>query len=284
MDALAPIFHPNGFPLLDGPCFETTVTSMSEQSFRRAHVRSGRWRQAFWMYVMLLPQRMRHRLFAGDGRHCVVCERSASVFFPHGIVPRENARCPHCGSLERHRLAWLAMRPALETRRLTRFAHFAPERCLRDRLIGQRGVEYISIDLADPEANVRADLESLIFPSEAFDLFCCNHVLEHVTHDRRAIAELWRITRLGGRGFVQVPLQPGPTIEDPSVTAPSRREQLFGQEDHVRAYGMDIVERFETVGFSVRALAGNDFAAADQRARLGLESADIVFVLDKTAP
>ncbi len=33
------------------------------------------------------------------------------------------------------------------------------------------------------------------------------------------------------------------TWEDPSVTSPQERERLFGQEDHLRAYGPDYVDR-----------------------------------------
>ena len=79
----------------------------------------------------------------------------------------------------------------------------------------------------------------------------CSNVLEHVSDDRMAMRELHRVLAPGGTAFVQVPIRGETTFEDPSVTDPVERTRLFGQEDHVRFYGRDIIQRLEQAGFQV---------------------------------
>jgi|GEM_PF-2991063 len=43
----------------------------------------------------------------GTARWCPVCEKSSHRFKPYGVTPRQDAMCPHCGALERHRFVWL---------------------------------------------------------------------------------------------------------------------------------------------------------------------------------
>ena len=49
---------------------------------------------------------LKRALYSGD-RYCPVCESRIRAFLPYGVNPRPEARCPVCGSLERHRLLWL---------------------------------------------------------------------------------------------------------------------------------------------------------------------------------
>lgn len=52
---------------------------------------------------------------------------------------------------------------------------------------------------------VRADLLALPFPSGHFDVVIASEVLEHIPDDARAIAEIARVVRPGGRVAVTVP-------------------------------------------------------------------------------
>jgi SAM-dependent methyltransferase len=45
----------------------------------------------------------------------------------------------------------------------------------------------------------------LPFPDESFDLAVCTSVLEHVMDDRAALSEIVRVTRKGGRVWLEVP-------------------------------------------------------------------------------
>ena len=52
---------------------------------------------------------------------------------------------------------------------------------------------------------VRADLLALPFPDDYFDVIMASEVLEHIPDDERAMAEIARVVRPGGRVAVTVP-------------------------------------------------------------------------------
>jgi SAM-dependent methyltransferase len=92
------------------------------------------------------------------------------------------------------------------------------------------------------------------FPDSSFDVVIANHVLEHVADDQQAVREIFRVLTPGGRAVLQTPFSPvlTRTIQDEGVDTPSARLALYGQEDHVRLYGADIVERFTSSGLESR--------------------------------
>jgi SAM-dependent methyltransferase len=111
---------------------------------------------------------------------------------------------------------------------------------------------YVSLDLESPTANIHADLTHLPFADRAFDAILCSHVLEHVRDDLAAMRECRRVLGWEGCALFLVPLnESGVTDEDPTVTDTDERIQRFGQADHVRFYGLDIMDRLRTAGFSV---------------------------------
>lgn len=72
--------------------------------------------------------------------------------------------------------------------------------------------------------------------------------------DRLAMKEIHRVLKPGGWGILQIPLflpLAEKTIEDSSIKDPKKREELFGQDDHVRKYGKDYIERLQEAGFEV---------------------------------
>src|SRR5215212_9980290 len=73
--------------------------------------------------------------YYGTGRWCPVCERSSRRFARFGVVPRQDARCGFCGSLERHRLVWLFFSRITDLfdGKVKRVLHVAPEECLEGR-------------------------------------------------------------------------------------------------------------------------------------------------------
>jgi ubiquinone/menaquinone biosynthesis C-methylase UbiE len=97
------------------------------------------------------------------------------------------------------------------------------------------------------------DITALALPDSAFDAVICSHVLEHVLDDAAALSELRRITAPEGWCLVMVPLDLGRehTYEDPTMTDPQERKQVFWQHDHVRLYAPDIGERLAMAGFHV---------------------------------
>jgi SAM-dependent methyltransferase len=185
---------------------------------------------------------------------CPCCGGEFDRFLRFGRVPRENARCPGCGSLERHRLACLYLeREGFGQRAGLSVLHVAPERALGRILSRLTGVRYVSADRKPGEVSVVTDLTELAFADGAFDLVMCSHVLEHIADDRRAMREIRRVLKPGGRAILQVPMQfeLADTLEDLSIADPATRERLYGQPDHVRLYGRDYLDRLAGAGFVV---------------------------------
>ena len=196
--------------------------------------------------------------------------RRFRTFLPYGYeTPRDNVLSPSTLSLERHRLLWLYL--TRETGFFTeplRVLHFAPEQAFYRRFRKQENLEYLTTDLNSPLADVKADICDLPFESDRFDVILCNHVLEHIPEDRKALSELFRVMRPGGWGIFQVPqdLSRESTFEDPGITDPEERRRVFGQYDHVRVYGRDYFDILREAGFEV--------AAVDYTGTLGPEAID----------
>lgn len=259
------------------------IVKPTPASYTEALKANRHWLQLGLLKTMKLPLRLRSMIFAGRRRYCVVCDRYTSMFIPHGIALRFNARCPLCGSLERHRLTWLLYLRLFGQNPLIKLLHFAPEPCLRARFLRILGRNYLSADLTPRRAMIVQDLTALTLPDRAFHAICCNHVLEHIPEDHLALRELYRVLAPGGIALVQVPLRDGPTIEDASVTDPFEREKRFGQHDHVRVYGRDLVDRCEAAGFEVDRLNWADLCRQRCAVGFGIESTDCVFVLRRPA-
>ncbi len=212
--------------------------------------------------------------YLGRHRYCPICERSARVFLPFGVIPRTDAMCPFCGSLERHRLVWRYFTDCTDLfdPRPKKMLHVAPERCLEARFKKKIGLSYLTADLLDPEVMEKMDITAIQHPADSFDVIYCSHVLEHVADDRKAMREFRRVLRSTGWAVLLVPISAERTIEDPSITDPAERLRLFGQEDHVRRYGPDYVDRLHEVGFKVKCLSVSDFLTEEEAVRMAVGS------------
>ncbi|TLF42669.1 class I SAM-dependent methyltransferase [Maribacter aurantiacus] len=176
-------------------------------------------------------------------------------FLPYGYEnPRENVLSPSTLSLERHRLLWLFLKNDTNFFQDTlKVLHFAPEQAFYKRFKKLKNLAYTTTDLNSPLADVKADICNLPFESNSFDVILCNHVLEHIPDDTKAINELFRVLKPGGWGVFQIPqdLSREITFEDHSITDKKERARIFGQYDHVRIYGRDFFEKLKSVGFRV---------------------------------
>ncbi len=223
----------------------------------------------------------------GNNVTCPICDHSFRKFLPYGrINPRPNALCPYCLSLERHRLIWLYLREKTDFfQRAQAVLHIAPEACFIPRFEKAHGEKYVTADLESPLAKVKMDIHHMPFSENTFDSVLCNHVLEHVTDDIAAMKEIARVLKPGGYAILQVPFfapVPDTTFSDPSITDRRKREELFGQDDHVRRYGKDYRVRIELAGLEAIEDRFVETLDADQRTRYGLVRGEIIFVGKKT--
>jgi SAM-dependent methyltransferase len=167
---------------------------------------------------------------------CIFC--GSDKFIPMGNRPK--ARCENCGSLERHRDSYKYITEYL------RFAntvlHVAPEKCISD-LMG--GKDYRTLDKNRKDVTYKSDLEKIGCEDDTFDLIICFHVLEHVTNDLKAIDEIYRVLKKGGKAIIGVPVKGSITVEGIDDGSDKEREQFYGQFDHVRQYGQDFIMRLK---------------------------------------
>jgi len=208
-----------------------------------------------------------------DKRYCVLCrtEVKAWLAFRGGSAGRppfvarvdaigsnvDRFGCPNCGSNDRERHLhlyfdrlglWSAVRDA-------KVLHIAPETQLAKAISAGGPSLYVKGDLFPTGPSVRKiDLENIGLDGGLFDFVICNHVLEHVSSPKAALSEVRRVLKPGGRFVCQTPYAArlGRTFEEPLLQAPSDRLFLYGQEDHVRLFGLDIEGLIIDAGFRGR--------------------------------
>lgn len=225
--------------------------------------------------------------FKGDHFTDPIDGKSYRKFLPYGYgKQRSNALSPGTLSLERHRQMWLYLQN--ETNFFTaklKVLHIAPEQDFLRRLKKMNNLDYTSADLFSPIVDVKADILDLPFEDNTYDVIICNHVLEHIIDDRKAMSELYRVMKPNGWGIIQVPMKNSldSTYEDVTITDPKERQKHFGQYDHVRWYGMDYFDRLRSVGFEVDInFYSQKFSDSDIH-RFGLSKNEILPIVRKNS-
>lgn len=228
-------------------------------------------------------------MYVGHGRECPICGAHRRKFLPYGYVTsRENALCPSCLSLERHRLLWLYLqRETTLFNETPQLLHIAPEVCimkhLRKQYAAKNSKNYITADLESPLADMHFDVQEIPMADNSVEVILCNHIMEHVADDLVAMRELYRIMKLGGWGIILSPVERdrAETFEDDSITDPQERNRIFGQYDHRRIYGRDYADRLRSAGFEVEEVDYiKKFTAEEQR--LYALTDDIIYVVRKS--
>jgi len=181
--------------------------------------------------------------------------KSFKNFLPYGYgKQRNNVLSPSTLSLERHRLLWLYLKNETDFFIANyRVLHFAPEQAFYKRFKKMNNLDYVTTDLNSPLADVKADICNLPFEDNSYDVILCNHVLEHIPDDTKAMQELYRVLKPSGFGVFQIPqdLNRESTFEDNTITDKKERAEIFGQYDHVRIYGRDYFDKIRSIGFKV---------------------------------
>ncbi|WP_452221715.1 class I SAM-dependent methyltransferase [Lacinutrix salivirga] len=211
--------------------------------------------------------------------------KSFKSFLPYGYgKQRNNVLSPSTLSLERHRLLWLYLKN--ETDFFTaekKVLHFAPEQCFLKRFKKLKNINYTTTDLESPIADVKADICNLPFKDNSYDVILCNHVLEHIPDDTKAMQELYRVLKPGGYGVFQIPqdLSRDITFEDNSIIDKKERAKIFGQYDHVRVYGRDYFDKLRSIGFKVDEVDYTSNLSAEAIEKYCLAKGEIIPVVYK---
>ena len=226
-----------------------------------------------------------YQFFKGNKFTDPIDGKSYRKFLPYGYgKQRENALSPGTLSLERHRQMWLYLQNETDFFiKNYKVLHIAPEQEFLRKFKKMKNLDYTSADLFSPIVDVKADILDLPFADESFDVVICNHVLEHIEDDRKAMSELYRVMKKGGWGILHVPMKNSleKTYEDFTITDPKERQKHFGQYDHVRWYGMDYFDRLKSVGFDAEANFYSQKFSEEDIKRFGLNKNEILPVVRK---
>ena len=238
----------------------------------------------------------------GSARLCVVCGESSADFGPYrggwsfapslvrevGYVDGDydDCYCTKCSSTdrERHLQLYISALGILDDLQTTRVVHFAPELHTRSLIKDAKPREYIMCDVAPKSDEIRQmDLLDLDFADGSVGLFIVNHVLEHVPNTAKALSEIHRVLQPQGLAIMQTPFCLGlvSTWEDAGIDSEAARYQAFGQEDHVRLFGMDLFDQLVNAGFSYRGGSHADLLPNVDAWRNGVDPREPFFLYAK---
>ena len=198
----------------------------------------------------------------------------------------DHFECPWCGchDRERHLFFYMTAIGLLPRMPGKSVLHFAPEKRLSQRIRAAEPARYVKCDLFPQAPDVlQVNMLEIQFEDDSFDLLVANHVMEHVADDQRALAEIVRVLKPGGCAILQTPFSSKlrHTWADSGIDSDEARLQAYGQEDHVRLYGLDIFERFEQAGLRADVKSHREALPDIDSARFGVNEAEPFFLFYK---
>lgn len=228
--------------------------------------------------------------------YCNLCKSRDVKFLDFN--KRQEVQCSSCKSLERHRMSGIYFESnPIESNFVV--LHIAPE-LITYQYLSSKSLNYESGDLfpqlyKDIPNVKKMDLTALPHGNETFDFVYASHILEHIPEDKKAINEIFRVTKKNGSALIMVPqdLRRETTYEDFSITSPQDRLKHFGQTDHVRWYGRDFSQRLIDAGFNVKIyyhpkitsvaikLPAHEYIQISNKNELRLNHNDIVYICTK---
>ena len=216
------------------------------------------------------------------GRHprdCPICGYHGR-FWAKGRQPMIfDGECPRCRSVGRHRQQELLINRHPDWIDGAHVLHFAPEPCFRQRYeerITATGGRYVRAAYVPLKGETQVDMQAIPFPDSSFDTVIHHNVLEHVPNDHKALTEIARVLKPGGRTILTVPLIDAweHTYEDRSIETEKGRDLHFNQHDHLRLYGRDFHSLLTRGGFDHHSYVAEE----PEVSRYGLERGETIFI------
>ena len=213
-------------------------------------------------------------IYKGNKNYCNLCKTHTKIFFGYGEKSdfysgrevigarfREDAMCPCCNSLERHRLLYDYLFNHTDIfHKKCSILHFAAEGCIKNKLFENPQIEYYSADIVKNRAMYQVDITNIPFPDQKFDYILCNHVLQDIEDDHKAIIEMKRVLKPDGKMILSFPLciSQDATYEEKEKKTFKERFEAYGDKYHVRIYGLDVKQRIQSCGLNVQEFVWKD--------------------------
>ena len=214
---------------------------------------------------------------------------SSDYIYKYEIIgsDEDNFLCPNCSSFdrERHLKRWLDKLDLINNKiKNKRVLHIAPEANIRKIIKSSEPVEYVCADLFPKDDEMtKVDITKIQFEDEHFDFIICNHVLEHIPEDYKAINELYRVLKTGGCAILQTPYSKkiDKSFEDSSINTDELRKEYYGQEDHIRIYGKDLFDRIKKAGFKLNIIKNSDLFEDNEYKKYGFNNKEDLILVEK---
>ena len=171
--------------------------------------------------VIQLPQ----KVIPNPPFKCPVCQESVKEFLPLPVFYLENMKkygypyttddaetmnteqysCPHCGASDRDRLyaCYLEEKNSqYHSRDQLYLLDIAPSPSLSKFINAYGKITHHTADLLMEGVDLFIDITNMPeIDSDSYDIFICSHILEHVSDDKKALSELYRVLKPGGWGI-----------------------------------------------------------------------------------
>lgn len=201
-----------------------------------------------------------------ESKSCLFCGNKFAKFLPGGnnseifqkyhIIGggyRESCLCPYCGSGDRNRWFLYCLLKKLDISHFSgTILHLAPEKLVESILKENKNIDYYTGDIVPERAMHVTDITNIQYQDSTFDWVISNHVMEHIVDEKKAVSEIKRVLKTNGKWIFSFPICTDiKTYEDKTIDSAEARLREYGQEDHVRLYGYDYIERFQQYGFNL---------------------------------
>ena len=228
--------------------------------------------------------------------YCPVCNQYVENFLPGGIKSelfsshhvigggyRFNCICPNCGCVDRTRwLYYVLLSQTSIFDSSCSVLHFAPETEIPEKIKKNVLCSYVTADIVAEKAMLQIDITDIPFREKRFDYVIVNHVLEHIENEKAAVMEIKRVLKDNGIMILSFPICTDMnTYEDQTVRKPAERLKYYGQEDHVRLYGVDYGSKIEQYGFHITIITPKQAVSDEMIDEMGFIPDDIIMLCRK---
>ena len=202
---------------------------------------------------------------------CCGWEGSAFIAKSNWRTVTYQAACPSCDSYSRHRGIFALLPRLIEKVRKGDLLFFAPELILLRQLEEHSSeLKVLSTDKFNPHVDFpEEDIQDLSFKDSAFAMIICNHVLEHVEDDQKALDQCARVLRSGGIALFTVP--------GDFTKQETWHFHRLDANGHFRHYGLDLVDKMRNAFDHVEAIDMSSICATNWAVR----KHDFAFVCHK---